>query len=51
MQFIILAVPYMRRRNETVGRAGSSPARFQGLMEEMRVQMQFAEPSATTAFA
>ena len=43
MQFVVLAVPYMRRRGETVGRAGSDPARFQVLMEEMKVQMQFAE--------
>ena len=43
MEFVILAVPYMRRQGEDVGRAGSDPARFQALMEEMKVQMQFAE--------
>ena len=43
MQFVILAIPYMRRRGENVGRAGSDPARFQTLMEEMRIQMQVAE--------
>ena len=43
VQFVILAVPYMRRRGETVARAGSDPQRFQALMEEMKVQMQFAE--------
>ncbi len=43
MQFVILAIPYMRRRGETVGRAGSDPSRFQALMEEIKTQMQFAE--------
>ncbi len=43
MQFVILAIPYMRRRGETVGRAGSDPLRFQALMEDMKTQMQFAE--------
>ena len=51
MQFVILAIPYMRRRGERVGRAGSDPARFQALMEDMRIQMQFAESVGYDGFA
>ncbi len=43
VEFVILAVPYMRRRGEQVGRAGSDPQRFQLLMEDMRTQLRFAE--------
>ena len=49
-EFVILAVPYMRRRDEAVGRAGSDPVRFQALMEELKVQMQFAEQLGYTGF-
>ena len=49
-EFVLLAVPYMRRRGEKVGRAGSDPQRFQALMEEMRIQMQFAEQVGYTGF-
>lgn len=43
MKFHILVVPYMRARGEQVALAGSDPARFQVLMEQVRTQMQFAE--------
>lgn len=44
MKFVILAIPYMRERNDrTVGLPGASPARFQRLMAQMKTQMQFAE--------
>lgn len=43
MKFNILVVPYMRSRNERVMLAGSDPARFQILMEQIKTQMQFAE--------
>ena len=50
MQFVILAIPYMRARGEQVGRAGSDPARFQALMANMKTQMQFAESLGYTGF-
>ncbi len=50
MEFVILAVPYMRRRGEKIGRAGSDPQRFQDLMEEMKIQMQFAESVGYNGF-
>ena len=44
MKFVILAVPYMRERNDrTVGLPGTSPQRFQRLMTQIKTQMQFAE--------
>ncbi|MES4992603.1 LLM class flavin-dependent oxidoreductase [Phyllobacterium sp. 22229] len=43
MKFNILVVPYMRARHERVKLAGSDPARFQILMEQIKTQMQFAE--------
>lgn len=49
-EFVILAVPYMRRRGETIGRAGSDPERFQALINDMRIQMQFAEEVGYTGF-
>ena len=49
-EFVILAVPYMRRRGETLGRAGSDPNRFQALIDDMRIQMQFAEQVGYTGF-
>ena len=50
MQFVILAIPYMRARGEEVGRAGSDPARFQALMANMKTQMRFAESLGYTGF-
>ena len=50
MQFVILAIPYMRSRGEQVGRAGSDPARFQALMANMKTQMQFAESLGYNGF-
>jgi len=50
MQFVILAIPYMRRRDEQVGRAGSDPQRWQTLMQEMKEQMQFAEAMGYDGF-
>ena len=43
MQFTLLVIPYMRSRGETVGMAGSDPARFQVLMGRLKEQVQFAE--------
>ena len=43
VEFVILVVPYMRKRGEKVGLAGSDPRRWQVLMDQVRTQMQFAE--------
>jgi alkanesulfonate monooxygenase SsuD/methylene tetrahydromethanopterin reductase-like flavin-dependent oxidoreductase (luciferase family) len=43
MHFTLLVIPYMRSRGETVGMAGSDPARFQALMGRLKEQVQFAE--------
>src|ERR1041384_5256431 len=45
MRFVILVVPYMRGRREglEVQLPGSSPARFQRLMHQVREQMAFAD--------
>lgn len=50
MEFVILAIPYMRRLGEQVGRAGSDPNRFQALMANLRTQMTFAESVGYTGF-
>jgi alkanesulfonate monooxygenase SsuD/methylene tetrahydromethanopterin reductase-like flavin-dependent oxidoreductase (luciferase family) len=42
-RFVILVVPYMRRRGEKVGLAGSDPSRWTRLVQQVREQMQFAE--------
>lgn len=42
-QFVILVVPYMRKRGEQVRLAGSDPARWTVLVDQVRTQMQFAE--------
>ncbi len=43
MRFVVLVIPYMRARGETVGLAGSDPGRFQDLMINVRDQVVFAE--------
>lgn len=43
MKFTILAIPFMRKKGETVGLAGRDPARFQDCLEAMKDQMVFAE--------
>lgn len=50
MEFVILAIPYMRRLGERVGRAGSDPNRFQALMANLKAQMTFAESVGYTGF-
>ena len=50
-QFVILVVPYMRRRNEQVALAGSDPTRWTVLMDQIRTQMQFAESVGYDGFA
>lgn len=50
MQLNILVVPYMRARGERVQLAGSDPARFQILMEQIRDQMVFAESLGYSGF-
>ena len=42
-QFVIVVVPYMRKRGEKVRLAGSDPARWPVLVDQVRTQMQFAE--------
>ena len=49
--FTILVVPYMRRRGEQVALAGSDPARWTILMDQIRTQMQFAESVGYDGFA
>ena len=43
MKFVLLMIPSMRERGETVGLAGSDRARFQILQERLREQVVFAE--------
>ncbi len=50
MKVSILVVPYMIARNERVPLAGSDPARFQTLMEQVRDQMVFAEKLGYSGF-
>ncbi len=50
-RFTILVVPYMRRRGEQIGLAGSMPERWQTLMDHIRTQMQFAESVGYDGFA
>ncbi len=50
-QFTILVVPYMRKRGEQVGLAGSEPGRWQILMDQVKTQMQFAESVGYDGFA
>ena len=50
MKVSILVVPYMIARNERVPLAGSDPARFQVLMEQVRDQMVFAEKLGYSGF-
>lgn len=50
-RFTILVVPYMRRRGEQIGLAGSMPERWQTLMDHVRTQMQFAESVGYDGFA
>lgn len=50
-QFTILVVPYMRKRGEQVALAGSDPARWQTLMDQVKTQMQFAESVGYDGFA
>ncbi|AMS45496.1 LLM class flavin-dependent oxidoreductase [Aminobacter aminovorans] len=50
MKFNILVVPYMRARNERVKLAGSDPARFQVLMQQIKTQMQFADKLGYNGF-
>ena len=50
-QFVILVVPYMRRRGEHIALAGSDPARWTVLMDQVRTQMQFAESVGYDGFA
>ena len=50
-QFTILVVPYMRKRGEQVALAGSDPARWPILMDQVTTQMQFAESVGYDGFA
>ena len=50
-QFTILVVPYMRKRGEQVALAGSDPARWPILMDQVKTQMQFAESVGYDGFA
>ena len=50
MKFSILVVPYMQARGERLSLAGSDPARFQILMEQIREQMVFAESLGYSKF-
>ena len=43
MKFVLLVIPYMRGRSESVHLPGSDPQRFQVLMERLKEQVQFAE--------
>ncbi len=43
MKFVLLMIPYMRERGETVAMAGSDRGRFQVLKERLREQVCFAE--------
>ena len=43
MKFVLLVIPYMRGRGESVHLPGADPDRFQTLMGRLKEQMRFAE--------